>query len=216
MSDSTLVIVAGPPSGELAEGLACWGHRVWEVGPEPIPEMASGLGDLSLVWLHPRARLDAALREALDGVCGLEEPCVATAVHVARESGTTVPLGERVVAASQAAATAGTTGLRPKPGAVRRRLDLVVTVDVPGRVGPHLEAVNQESTAVAALGAAVGEAPSWRGLAVAPLAGTLRGWWKARGDRGRAFTVAFLESFVAPAAAAKLWELRQPEEEPPR
>ncbi len=207
------VVLPGTPASDC--GVSDWSPSVLVLGtaaelarlPDPSVE--------GFVWLHPRAVLDAPLREAVRSFGREGRPRVGVARHEADVEGGAVPLGNRVLVAEAGGARFSAGGPVAEEGAELVALGCTVRVATPARIGLHLRAVNAESSIAAAIGLHVGEVAGWKALALAPLFGTFRGWLGARGDRGRAFSVAFLESFARAAAEAKLWELRRPEEESP-
>ncbi|MDG2303793.1 MAG: hypothetical protein P8R42_03900 [Candidatus Binatia bacterium] len=205
------VIVAGPPSVELSADLQGWTTSPVVLQAPLDPAILPDPARDGFVWLSPRTRIDADLRDALGRFGVVGRPRVGVAPHVAERAGGTVPLGDRVVVAEAGAARFALRGPKAVAGAEIVRLDCTIRVSAPERVGDHLRSINEESTIAAALGAHVGEVAGWGALALAPMVGTLRGWMGARGAGERTITVAFLESFAAAAAAAKLWELRNAE-----
>lgn len=203
--------------GDVASGAAAvfesWGTRVVRMDGEGG---ARELLESGFVWLPGRTVAGDELRRAFEGFGSDGDGRVGTAGFEAEVEGLRVPLGERVVIAGPKAARFSSHGLVAAAGAPVSRLDVTVRVRVPERIGEHLQAINAETSVLASLAASTGDdMPSWRALALAPLVGTVRGWLGSRGgDRGRAFSVAFLESFAPAAVAAKLWEHRFPESEP--
>lgn len=207
------VVFSGTPSEELRARVATLAPRL--VVPAEATEPVLDPRDEGFVWLPARVELDDALEAALRGASATSGATVATAPWEAHFADGVVPLGEQVLVAAP-----GTTRFTPAGPVVDRgvpsvSLGCTVRLVVPERVSAHLGAVNEESTAVArlAFGGGLEAEPRWATLAVAPLVALFRSFARARGSRRTAFTVAFLESFVASAAAAKLWELRYPDEE---
>lgn len=208
------VVVGGVPTSAWRSEVEAWAPRL--VVPTESPEAIPDLAREAVVWLPPRAIVDASVRAAIEGFCAQQPGGVGTAIWEAEHGSGVVPLGEHVVVASPGAARFGAEGPVPGPGAKRTSLPCRLRLKVPDRVSEYMGAVNEESTAAALVwGRSGGARPRWWVQSVRPLVSLLSSFLRSTGPRRRAFTVAFLESFVASAALAKRWELEFPEEEPP-
>ncbi len=215
IASEPLAVVAGPPTDELREELDGWGCAWIVMGDGSTAAPDATLAERTVLWLGPRARVSTELREATENFAAGSVARVAVAPHVACDASLCVPLGDRLILSAPASAGFGPLGPCARPGIPSMRLEHTVEVRLPLSVGAHLDSVNEQSSAYASWGSSLGVEPSWQALAWAPAQATARGWWGARGARGRAFTAAFLEGFLWSATTAKLWEVRHPETEPP-
>lgn len=206
------LVLAGPVGEEVRSAFEAWGHTVVVTGD--VDSVVPDPGATGFVWLSPRAAPDEAVLDAVRAFAQSPSRRVGVAPHQAHTAdGGAVPLGDRVIVADPKAARFSAVGPVPQRGAEVVRLPCTVHVSVPDRIGEHLEAINAETSCTARIAAVSGDDAKWFDLAMRPLIGTARGWLGSRGARGRAFSVAFLESFAPAAAAAKLWEQRHPDVE---
>lgn len=208
------VLLVGEAASTARERVAQWGGRI-------VDARGDGAGrellEAGFVSLPARAVFDDSLRNALEEFGEPAARHVGTASFEAEAGSVRVPLGKRVVVAGAGSARFSCHGPIAEQGARVVTLDVTVRMSVPDRIGTHLQAINDETSQLARLAAETNDdMPPWNALAITPLVGTLRRWLSSQGtDRRRAFSVAFLESFAPAAVAAKLWEHRFPETEPP-
>ena len=208
------VVVGGVPTSTWRADVEAWAPQL--VVPTESPQALPDLEREGVVWLPPRAVVDESVRDAILGFYARQPGGVGTAIWEADHGSGVVPLGEHVLVASPGAARFGAEGPVPLPGEKRTSLACRLRLNVPVRISEYMGAVNEESTAAAlAWGRSEDVAPRWWLQSVRPLVALLSSFLRSTGPRRRAFTVAFLESFVASAALAKRWELEFPEEEPP-
>lgn len=209
----TPVVLYGAPTAEIESALAGWGRLV--VRCDDGPEVLVGAMRTGFVWLGARTVLEAALLAEIDSFEERREGRVLVAAFEGiAADGVRVPLGDRVVVAGPGAARFSLSGPAAQRGVESVRSTRVVHLAIPGRIGAHLRAINDESSACAVAADVGGAEPRLADLA-APALATWRAWRGAVGNRDRAFSAAFLEAFAVAAASAKLWERRHPDGEPP-
>lgn len=209
----TPVVLCGAPTAQVESALGRWGRPV--VRCEDGREALVGAMRDGFVWLGGRTVLEAALVAEIDSFDARREGRVLVAAfRGVGADGVRVPLGDRVVLAGPGAARFGVRGPVAQRGVESVRSSRVVDLVIPSSIGEHLRAVNDESSASAVAADAGGAEPGWADLA-RPAVATWRAWRGAVGDRDRAFSAAFLEAFTGAATAAKLWERRHPDGEPP-
>ncbi len=193
-------------SAEDTAALAAIGP-VLEVGDDLPGRLASLAAEGPVVWVPARTRPDAA---ALDELCAwlareTQSPCGAVAPRRLRCGAGHVSLPGGVIAV-RAPGVRLLRGRLDGRGLATCRLARAWWVDAPLGLAEHLDAIDRESTQVAALRRACRETPRWPEL-VWPLLRGLPGLVRAGDARRALLTRLLLEGYGEILAAVKLKEL---------